>query len=86
MTKRLYVGQLRLHLLYCLIIQGYILKHGFLKSGLPLLLSRPLILHGLTPIRSLILHKSLSLIEIVRLLIIRVVSSSNKIILIPGFS
>ena len=80
----LYVGQSRLHMLHSLIILGYILKHGFFKSGLFLFLSQPLILHGLRPMHSLILLEALSLIEIVGVLIIRIVPSHNKVDLIQG--
>ncbi|KAG5068495.1 hypothetical protein JHK85_000872 [Glycine max] len=44
---------------------SHILKHRLLMSRLPLLLSRPLIFHGLRPIHPFILLEILSLIEIV---------------------
>ena len=63
--------------------------HGLfptLEIGLSLLQPRPLILHGLRPIHSLILPKAMSLINIVGVLIIRTISSLDKVNLIHGFS
>jgi len=61
----LYIGKLRLYQLHSIIILGHILKYGLLKSGLSLLLSWPLILHGLRPIHTLILPEALSLTKVV---------------------
>ena len=58
----------------------------FLKNGLSLLLSRPLILHGLRPKHYLVMPEAMSLIKIARLLIITIVFSPDKVDLIHGCS